>query len=82
MIKIRRLKNLQLLKQKKLNKLTIEINTLNGEIKKSNRWNNQFDFFNSNENVKSSWFGLPVLINKLYLKNKQNNPGRILGGFF
>ena len=42
------------------------------EIKKSNRWNNQFDFFNSNENVKSSWFGFPLLINKLYLKNKQN----------
>ena len=29
-------------------------------------------FFNSNENVKSSWFGFPILINKLYLKNKQN----------
>ena len=42
------------------------------EIKKSNRWNNQFDFFNSNENVKSSWFGFPILINKLFLKNKQN----------
>ena len=35
MIKSKRLKNLKLLKQKKLNKLTLEINTLNGEIKKS-----------------------------------------------
>ena len=35
MIKYKRLKNLKLLKQKKLNKLTIEINTLNSEIKKS-----------------------------------------------
>ena len=35
MIKSKRLKNLKLLKQKKLNKLTIEINTLNNEIKKS-----------------------------------------------
>ena len=35
MIKTKRLKNLKLLKQKKLNKLTIEINTLNSEIKKS-----------------------------------------------
>ena len=35
MIKTKRLKNLKLLKQKKLNKLTIEINTLNNEIKKS-----------------------------------------------
>ena len=36
MIKTKRLKNLKLLKQKKLNKLTIEINTLNSEIQKSN----------------------------------------------
>ena len=36
MIKSKRLKNLNLLKQKKLNKLSIEINTLNSEIKKSN----------------------------------------------
>ena len=35
MIKSKRLKNLKLLKQKKINKLTIEINTLNSEIKKS-----------------------------------------------
>ena len=35
MIKSKRLQNLKLLKQKKLNKLTIEINTLNSEIKKS-----------------------------------------------
>ena len=36
MIKSKRLINLKLLKQKKLNKLTVEINTLNNEIKKSN----------------------------------------------
>ena len=36
MIKTKRLRNLKLLKQKKLNKLTIEMNTLNSEIKKSN----------------------------------------------
>ena len=36
MIKSKRLKNLELLKKKKLNKLTIEINTLNNEIIKSN----------------------------------------------
>ena len=35
MIKSKRLKNLKLLKEKNLNKLTIEINTLNSEIKKS-----------------------------------------------
>ena len=36
MIKTKRLKNLKLLKQKKLNKITREINTLYSEIKKSN----------------------------------------------
>ncbi len=36
MINTKRLKNLKLLKQKKLNKITREINTLNSEIKKSN----------------------------------------------
>ena len=36
MIKTKRLNNLKLLKQKKLNKITKEINTLNSEIKKSN----------------------------------------------
>ena len=36
MIKSKRLENLKLLKQKKLNKITREINTLYSEIKKSN----------------------------------------------
>tara|TARA_Y200000002_G_scaffold313912_1_gene271503 strand:+ start:155 stop:562 length:408 start_codon:yes stop_codon:yes gene_type:complete len=36
MIKGKRLNNLKLLKEKKLNKVTIEINTLNNEVKKSN----------------------------------------------
>ena len=48
MIKIRRLKNLKLLKQKKLNKLTIEINTLNSEIKKSNDLKNKLEQIKSN----------------------------------
>ena len=43
MIKSKRLKNLKLLKQKKLNKLTIEINTLNSEIKKSNSLKNKLE---------------------------------------
>ena len=41
MIKSKRLKNLELLKKKKLNKLTIEINTLNNEIIKSNNLKNK-----------------------------------------
>ena len=48
MINSRRLNNLKLLKQKKLNKLTIEINTLNSEIKKSNSLKNKLEKIKSN----------------------------------
>ena len=48
MIKMKRLKNLKLLKQKKLNKLTIEINTLNSEIKKSNSLKNKLEKIKNN----------------------------------
>ena len=48
MIKSKRLKNLKLLKQKKLNKLTIEINTLNSEIKKSNGLKNKLEKIKNN----------------------------------
>ena len=58
MIKTKRLKNLKLLKQKKLNKLTIEINTLNSEIKKSNSLKNKLEKIKNNsfteEKYKSS----------------------------
>ena len=58
MIKSKRLKNLKLLKQKKLNKLTIEINTLNSEIKKSNSLKNKLEKIKNNsfteEKYKSS----------------------------
>ena len=42
------LKKLKLLKQKKLNKLTVEINTLNSEIKKSNGLKNKLEKIKSN----------------------------------
>ena len=48
MIKTKRLKNLKLLKQKKLNKLTREINTLNSEIKKSNGLKNKLEKIKDN----------------------------------
>ena len=41
------------------------------KIKHHYRWNNQFDFFNPNKNLKPSWFGLPLLINKRLLKKKK-----------
>ena len=48
MIKSKRLENLKLLKQKKLNKLTMEINTLNNEIKKSNALKNKLEKIKNN----------------------------------
>ena len=40
-------------------------------IKKSELWDNQFSFFNPNENVKPSWFGLPFLINQKFINKKE-----------
>ena len=56
---------------KRLNKL-IEIRKRNrlkiiDSIKKSKNWNNQFDFFYSNQKVNQSFFGFPILINRKYL---------------
>ena len=41
-------------------------------LKKSNRWKNQFTFFEPTKNLKPSWFGFPILINKNYLNDKNN----------
>ena len=41
-------------------------------LKNSNEWNNQFDFFEPADNLKPSWFGLPLLINKRYIKKKKS----------
>ena len=62
MIKSKRLKNLMLLKQKKLNKLIIEINTLNNEINKSNTLKKKL------ENIK----------NNSFTKEKYNNSMNIM----
>ena len=40
-------------------------------LKNSNEWNNQFVFFEPADNLKPSWFGLPLLINKRYIKKKK-----------
>jgi CDP-6-deoxy-D-xylo-4-hexulose-3-dehydrase len=36
----------------------------------SNKWNNQFIFFEPNKNLEPSWFGLPLLINKKFMSKK------------
>ena len=42
------------------------------KLENSHKWDNQFEFFYSNNNVKPSFFGFPILINKKYLKRKRN----------
>ena len=39
-------------------------------LKKSPKWDNQFTFFQSSKYLKPSWFSVPLLINKKYLKFK------------
>ena len=41
------------------------------KLKDLNEWDNQFDFFEPIKSLKPSWFGLPLLIDKKYLKKKQ-----------
>ena len=55
MIKTKRLKKLNLIKQKKLNKLTIEINTLNSEIKKSNGLKKKLEKIKSNSSTEEKY---------------------------
>ena len=40
------------------------------KLKNSPNWNNQFTFFKPSKNLKPSWFGFPILINNMYLKQK------------
>ncbi|WP_440634204.1 DegT/DnrJ/EryC1/StrS family aminotransferase [Candidatus Pelagibacter sp. HIMB1746] len=39
-------------------------------LKKSNKWDNQFQFVEINNKIEPSWFGFALLINKEFLKNK------------
>ena len=60
---------------KRLKKI-INIRTYNRKkiiqsIQKSPEWKNQLNFLQPTKNLKASWFGLPILINKKFLKNKK-----------
>ena len=55
MIKTKRLSNLKLLKEKKLHKVTIEINTLNTEIKKSSDLQNKLKKIKNNTDYKKKY---------------------------
>jgi len=41
-------------------------------LKKSKNWKDQFEFINPIKNLDPSWFGLPILIKKKYLRYKKN----------
>ena len=41
------------------------------QLKNLDQWNNQYDFFEPQENLKPSWFGLPLLLKKKYIKKKK-----------
>jgi len=41
------------------------------KVKKNKKWNNQFYFINHSKQIKPSWFGLPILINKKYINKKK-----------
>jgi len=47
---------------------------ING-LKKSKTWNNQFSFFKINPNIKPSFFGFPILLNKKYLGKRKRYLG-------
>tara|TARA_Y100000816_G_C26071174_1_gene563466 strand:- start:215 stop:1456 length:1242 start_codon:yes stop_codon:yes gene_type:complete len=42
------------------------------KIKSSDHWDDQFTFFNPNKNLEPSWFGLPLLVNRKFIKHKEN----------
>ncbi len=41
------------------------------KLKNSKKWSDQFTFVDSIKNLNPSWFGLPILINKPFLKKKK-----------
>ncbi len=41
-------------------------------LKKANVWDSQFNFTEISKYQDPSWFGLPIMINKKFLKNKKN----------
>lgn len=41
------------------------------KLRNHSNWNNQYTFFNENKNLKASWFGFPLLINKNILNKKR-----------
>ena len=60
---------------KKLEKFKIQRiynrNKIISRLKKSKNWKDQFIFIEPTKNLKPSWFGLPILVNKKFIKIKK-----------
>ena len=62
---LKRLKNM-IRSRSKNRKLIIE------RIKNHSKWDNQFTFFEPYKNLEPSWFGLPLLLNRKFIRNKES----------
>ena len=40
-------------------------------VMSSHKWKDQLTFLKPNKNLKPSWFGIPILLNKKYVKQKK-----------
>jgi CDP-6-deoxy-D-xylo-4-hexulose-3-dehydrase len=56
----------EFIKKRKSNRLKII-----SALKKHKKWNNQFYFFKPNKLNNPSWFGLPILMNKIFSKKRK-----------
>ena len=65
------LSQLQKLEKFKSQRISNRNRIING-LKKSKKWKNQFIFIEPIKNLKPSWFGLPILIDKKFIKIKKN----------
>ncbi len=41
------------------------------KLQNHKKWSNQYTFFNPSKNLKPSWFGLPLLVNKKFIYKKE-----------
>ncbi len=46
-------------------------NNIINTLKKSHKWKDQLTFLDPIDNIEPSWFGIPILINKKFIRNKK-----------
>ena len=47
-------------------------NLIHKKLISHKKWKNQFSIINENDNTDPNWFGIPILINKKFSKNKNS----------